>query len=111
MSTPTLTEDEFRQRMQVEGDLSLMLCEHIWGKWDPLQLGGHEFEVVGCEDVPGYENDDQAVFLRRKSDGKVFEADIDVTVQPVLTPAQREAHIAKLRGQLTLPIETVELPS
>ena len=109
--TTATADDEFRQRMHAEGDLGLMLSEHIWGKWDSLSLGGQEFEVVGCEEVPGYEDDDTSVFLRRKPDGKVFEAEIDVTIQPVLTPEQREARIARLRGQLMLPIETVELPS
>jgi hypothetical protein len=101
--TTTPAEDEFSKRMAAEGDLGLMLCEHLWDKYHPLRLGGQEFEVVGCEDVPGYENDDTAVFLRRKPDGKVFEADIDVTIQPVLTPEQKEARIAELRGQLKLP--------
>jgi hypothetical protein len=101
--TSTPAEDEFSQRMQVEGDLGLLLCEHIWDKCNPLRLGGQEFKVVGCDEVPGYEDENMAVLLRRMSDGKVFEADIDVTVQPVLTPAQREARIARLRGQLTLP--------
>ena len=100
----TATEDEFRQRMQIDGDLGLHLCEHLWDSFDTLHLGGQDFEVVGGEDVPGYEDDDgMAVLLRRKSDGQVFEADIDVTIQPVLTPAEKEARIAQLRGQLTLP--------
>ena len=90
MSTETSTpaEDEFSQRIAREGDLGLMLCEHIWDLYRPLTLGGEEFQVVGCEDVPGYEGQDAAVLLQRKSDGKFFEADIDVTIRPVREPEQ-----------------------
>ena len=84
--TTAMADDEFRQRMHAEGDLGLMLSEHIWGKWDSLSLGGQEFEVVGCEEVPGYEDDDTSVFLRRKPDGKVFEVEIELEVR-VARPA------------------------
>jgi hypothetical protein len=76
-------EADFRQRMQRDGQLGLMLSQHLWDKWDPFQLGGEEFEVIGCDDVPGHEDEEYGVFLRRKSDGKVFEAEIDVAINPV----------------------------
>lgn len=79
-------EADFRQRMERDGDLGLLLCEHLWGSFDTLHLGGEEFEMA-CE-VPGYEDEEYAVLLRRKSDGRVFEADIEVTVVPVRQPGE-----------------------
>jgi hypothetical protein len=110
MSTPTpagtTADDEFHQRMSMDADLQLMLCEYIWNLYHSLDLGDQKFEVVGGEDVPGYEDDNETVLLRRMSDGQVFEADIEVNIKPVLTPeeqAARKAHFAELRGQLKLP--------
>ena len=72
-----------RQRLQqAEADLATGLCEHMWDKTRPLRLGGEQWEVAYFEEVPGYE-DGEAVLLRRKRDGKVFEADIDVTLREV----------------------------
>ena len=82
-------EAEFRQRMQRDGDLGLLLCEHLWGLYgDTLRLGGEEFEMAYAEQVPGFEDEDYAVLLRRKSDGRIFEADIEVTIVPVRQPAE-----------------------
>jgi hypothetical protein len=81
-------EADFRQRMQRDGDLGLMLSQHLWDKYDPFRLGGEEFEVIGCDDVPGHEDEEYGVFLQRKSDGRIFEAEFDVSVNPVREPAQ-----------------------
>jgi len=81
-------EADFRQRMERDGDLSLHLCEHLWGNFDTLHLGGEDFEMVSGEEVPGYEDDNFAVLLRRKSDGLVFEAEIDVSINPVRVAAE-----------------------
>ena len=82
-------EEEFRQRMRRDGDLGLLLCEHLWGLYgDDMRLGGEDFEMACAEEVPGYEDEDFAVLLRRKSDGRVFEAEIDVSVNPVREAAQ-----------------------
>jgi hypothetical protein len=86
----TTAETEFSQRMRREGALGMLLCEHIWDKYDPLHLGGEDFEVIGSDEVPGYEDDDMAVLLRRKSDGQVFEAEIDVTMHPAREAARQE---------------------
>ena|SRR5271154_1818710 len=89
-------ESESTRRMKAEGDLGLMLSEHVWNHNGPVHLAGEDFEPAGGDEVPGYEDDHDAVLLRRKSDGQVFEAWIDVTVQPVLTPEQREARAKRL---------------
>jgi hypothetical protein len=81
-------EAEFQQRMKRDGDLGMILCEHLWRHDDDLTLGGETFEQLGCDEVPGYENDLYAVLLRRKSDGLVFEAEIDVSINPVRVAAQ-----------------------
>lgn len=81
-------EAEFSQRMKRDGDLGLLLCEHLWGLYgDTLRLGGEDFEMAYAEQVPGFEDEDYAVLLRRKSDGRIFEADIEVTIVPVRQPA------------------------
>lgn len=86
MSGPEMSDATFRERMEIDGDLGLHLCEHLWQELGTLRLGGQEFEMAG-DDVPGYEDDDMAVLLRRKSDGQVFEAEIDVHVRPVTAVA------------------------
>lgn len=91
MSTETTTpaEDEFSRRMKCTADLDRIIREHVWNDCYRLRLGGEDFEVAGCDEVPGYEDEDWSVFLRRKSDGKVFEADIDITVHPVQSAEMR----------------------
>lgn len=83
-------ERAFSERMKIDGDLGLLLCEHLWGRMgDTIHLGGHDFEIADNEEVPGYgDDDDYAVLLRRKSDGEIFEAEIDVSVNPVRPSAQ-----------------------
>ena len=81
-------EDDFRQRMERDGDLGLILCQYLWGRFDTLRLGGEDFEMACIEEVPGYEDENYAVLLRRKSDGRIFEADIEVTIVPVRQPAE-----------------------
>ena len=88
-------ELEFRQRMRRDGDLGLHLCAYLWGELGTLHLGGEEFEITG--DVPGYEDDNYAVLLRRKSDGQVFEVDIEVTIVPV-TNLRQPAQVTPLCG-------------
>jgi len=74
---------------QYDGDLGRMLCEHIWDMYNGLHLGGDKFEVVSGEEIPGYEDDEYAVLLRRNSDGQVFEAWIDASLRAVQPqPAQ-----------------------
>lgn len=81
----------FRERCQMEGDLSLILCEHIWGLMSSVRLAGQEFEIVGCDEVPGYGDDEYAVLFRRKSDGKVFEAYIEPNISPARTSGNTTA--------------------
>jgi hypothetical protein len=95
-------DDRWRERSRISGDLGEHLLEHLWSKTS-LRLAGEDFEITGCEDVPGYEKEDESVFLRRKLDGIVFEAEVDVGVTQVLTPAQREYRLNEMRGQMRLP--------
>jgi hypothetical protein len=81
LPTTTPADDAFSERMKISGDLGAHLCEYLWSELGVLRLNGREYEMAG-DDVPGYEDDDWAVLLRRKSDGKVFEATIDVDIQP-----------------------------
>lgn len=75
-----MSEQEFRERMHLEGCLSQHLTEQMWEHYGPLNLGGEAFEVVGAEDVPGYDEEDSPVLIRRKSDRKVFEVEIEPAV-------------------------------
>lgn len=77
-----MSDEGFRERMGIEGWLSQHLTECLWGHYGTLRLGGDDFEVIGADDVPGYDDDDGGVVLiRRKSDGKVFEVEIEPTVR------------------------------
>ena len=76
-NTTTMNAD---QTTEAEVDLDDFLSRKIWDHMQPLRLGGETFEVVGDDDVPGY--DEYAILLRRESDGQVFEVDLDVTFRP-----------------------------
>ena len=80
-------EDEFSQRMKRDGDLVRLLCEHIWAQ-RVLRIAGEDYEVISGEDVPGFEDDLYVVLLRRTSDGQVFDAEIDVSINPVCKPVR-----------------------
>lgn len=99
--TRTASDDEFRGRHAIEGDLCTAFAEYVWDRPYALTLGGGKFRSLYAEEAEelGYGEDDATVLLRRESDGKVFEVDIDVTVRPVPTPAER----AESAGQLPLP--------
>ena len=82
-----MSEQEFRERMHLEGCLSQHLTEYLWNHHGTLRLGSEDFEVVGGEEVPGYKEDDAVVLVRRKLDGKVFEVEIEPTVRAADVPA------------------------
>ena len=59
--------------------LGLYLTEHLWGHNSRLQLDSDTFEVVGSDEVPGYNDSlEGTVLVRRKPDGEVFEVEIEV---------------------------------
>ena len=99
--TEPAPKDEFRERHAIEGDLCTALAEYVWDRPYALTLGGGKFRSLYAEEARelGYGEDDAAVLLRRESDGQVFEVDIDVSVRPVPTAAER----AEAAGQLPLP--------
>ncbi len=80
-------DEAFRERMHISACLSELLCEHIWNGTGKLRLGGADFEVLGGDEVPGYEDDNETVLLRRRSDGAVFEVLIEPEVRRVYEPA------------------------
>ena len=90
MNAPVIDPDEFRQRMAREGDLGEILCHHLWDRQGggTFDLAGESFEMAYPEEVSGYEDEDAVVLLRRKADGQVFEAEIDVTLRPVRAAEQ-----------------------
>ena len=83
-----MSDAAFRQRMKRDGDLGLVLCEYLWRHDGDLTLGGETYEQIGSDGIPGYEDDIYAVLLRRKSDGQVFDAEIDVSMHPVRVTAE-----------------------
>lgn len=82
--------DDFRELTHLEGHLGQWLTEQIWDHYGTLHLGSEAFEVVGAEEVPGYDEEDLPVLIRRKSDGKVFEVEIEPTVHAARTPDEGE---------------------
>jgi hypothetical protein len=81
------TEQEFRERTHLAGQLSQYLTEYLWSLNRPLTLDGEKFECVGGDEVPGYEEDEAVVLLRRKSDGKVFEVELEADAYAARPPA------------------------
>lgn len=78
--------DEAFRNMRREGILAGLLGAYICESYSPFWLAGGEYEPVNGEEIPGYEGDDETLLLRRKSDGKVFEVEIDVTMRPARVP-------------------------
>lgn len=95
-----MTGDEVRERGRMEGELGEWLTQKVWDE-SSLRLAGAQFRPLYAEEAEelGYEDDDPAVLLRRESDGRVFEASIEVTVG--LVPSERER--AESAGQIPLP--------
>ena len=59
------------------------MTKKVWEHYGTLRLGGEAFETAGADDVPGYDDADDAgmILIRRKSDGKVFEVEIEPIVR------------------------------
>jgi len=73
---------ELRERCHIESDLHERLSMAIWDE-SRLHLGTAMFRPLyaeECEEL-GYSDEDGAILLRRKSDGAVFEIDLDVTAR------------------------------
>ena len=47
-----MSEQEFRERMHLEGCLSQHLTEQMWEHYGPLNLGGEAFEVSARRTCP-----------------------------------------------------------
>lgn len=75
--TATRNETTEQERMRLAEQLSQYFAEYLWNVNGPLTLGGEEFDCVGGDEVPGYEEDEAVILLRRKPDGKVFEVEIE----------------------------------
>ena len=96
--------DLLRERGHIEGHLSEWLASKISDYFGSIPLGGDDFTPVCLEDGRelGYADDDPAILLRRRSDGAVFEVEIDPTVRRVgfIPPESAQAEAA---GQIPLP--------
>ena len=78
-----MTVSDGPEHGKIAVDVDMLLREYIWDIYRPLRLNGMEYEVTGCDDTPGYGDDDNMlVLLTRKHDGKVVEVAIDVTIRP-----------------------------
>lgn len=76
--------------------ISQYLYDEFCGEWD-FDFGGQKYELVGDEDYAalGYTFDPEdpcgQLVIRRMSDGKCFEVDLEATVRPVPARAQGAA--------------------
>lgn len=83
-ATAPAAEDAIREQGRLEGELGEWLNVKVNDEPGTLLLGSAgAFRTLTIEEarVLGYDDDDPVILLRRKSDGKVFEADIEVTVR------------------------------
>lgn len=67
------------------GETTDDLLEYICGRtlWqeDEITLSGEDFDVLSGDVAPGYTDED--VLIRRKSDGALFHAEVDVILTEV----------------------------
>ena len=100
-----MTDSEaIRERGHIEGRLSEWLATKINDEYLSMNLGGEDFRPLCLEDGRelGYGDDDPVILLRRKSDGAVFEVEIEPTVRRVgFIPLKSEQTAAA--GQLPPP--------
>lgn len=92
------SEDEARERGAIEGSLGQWLTDQVWDQFRPMSLmGAGTFRPLYLEEAQelGYGDDDPAILLRRESDGKVFEAEIDVTVRVALKQPEAQPETGK----------------
>lgn len=93
----------------IDHDLSGDLSEYVYGKfcdtWETFRLGSASFRLAHLEEARelGYADEDFTILIRRESDGAFFEVELEATVRPVPTEAEREALAQRLAGQMVLP--------
>ena len=74
-------DSAFRERMEIAGAVSQMATEWLWDKRS-IHAAGQDYEIADPEDEGyrrGYDAEDMEtyVLVRRKSDGAVFEIEIE----------------------------------
>jgi hypothetical protein len=69
-------------RLRAESDLYEILSEFLKGS-ARIVLDGERYELAGSDEVPGYEDEEWAILLRRVNDGRIFEVFIEVTMYDV----------------------------
>ena len=103
-------DSAFRERMEIAGAVSQMATEWLWDKRS-IHAAGQDYEIADPEDEGyrrGYDAEDMEtyVLVRRKSDGAVFEIEIEPLVararevkpQPEPEPARGRAGSPDHRG-------------
>jgi hypothetical protein len=96
----TTADDAVRERDRLAAAISQHIFDEFVGAWS-FFFGGEDYELICDEDYTalGYdENDDSLLIIKRRSDGKCFEVELEAWVRPVPTEAERQERA----GQLTI---------
>lgn len=98
-----MTEEEFRESNHIAGEISA----HLYEQWceelgDTMDFAGGKYYLGYAEDAVelGYPDDDDPygpLVIRRESDGKWFEVEIEATVRPVPSAEERERQAEEAR--------------
>lgn len=95
-------KDLTRQGDRLAGQIVQDIYDDFWAK-SSFRYDQTNYEMVGSDEAEelGFQSDDPYLtMLRRKSDGQLFEMEIEVTAYPVDPPAAPAP--AEIPGQQTL---------
>ena len=104
-----MSESEFRERVALAGDICQYLFDEWCGTFGTFGFGGQKYEALSAEDYEelGYPDDPTGpLIIRRVSDGKCFEVELEANVYAVLPRAEREKRARELAGQMEPPAVT-----
>lgn len=90
----------------LSGDLSERCYDEFCGTFGIFGLGADKFRLAYEEEYEENGYDDEPggpLLIRRESDGAFFEVELEATVRPAPSEAEREALAQRLAGQMELP--------
>ena len=75
------------EKFTLSGEIGQYLFDEFCGAISPYRFGGETYELVSDEEYEALgfspDTDPEALIIKRKSDGKCFEIELDASVYPV----------------------------
>jgi hypothetical protein len=97
---------ELSETQRLTGDIGQYLFDEWCQSFGDFTFGGEKFRTAYAEDIEtlGLDSDDPyLLIIIRERDGKAFEVELEASVYPVPTKAERERQARELMGQMRLP--------